>query len=74
MNEPRVNDKNARPADGDMRDQLEVLRLMEQYRSQEEPQSKPTVPLAPHEEKPTAVPEKKPQKKKTNTESAGARD
>lgn len=64
MNEPRVNDKNARPADGDMRDQLEVLRLMEQYRSQEEPQSKPTVPLAPHEEKPTAVPEKKPQMKK----------
>ncbi len=64
MNEPRVNDKNARPADGDMRDQLEVLRLMEQYRSQEEPQSKPTVPLAPPEEKPTAAPEKKPQKKK----------
>lgn len=53
MNEPRSNDKNARPADSDMRDQLEVLRLMEQYRTQEDGEAaQQAVPLCPAEPEP----------------------
>lgn len=57
MNEPRSNDKTGRPGDGDMRDQLEVLRLMEQYRSQEETPAEPQVPLGRPAE-PAPAPEK----------------